>query len=91
MRILLDSRDLINIAEHSRPITAENLEAYLRARNHEIVLSFTNVRELSGPLAAGVEFMDTALPPEAGAHAACLPQGNNDYSERNPSSSHGVC
>ncbi len=57
MRILLDSRDLINIVEHGRPITADDFDAYLRARNHEIVLSFTNVRELSSPLAAGAEFM----------------------------------
>lgn len=57
MRILLDARDLIDIVEHGRPVTSENFEAYLRDRNHQIVLSFTNVRELSSPLARGVEFM----------------------------------
>jgi len=57
MRILLDSRDLINIVEHSRPVAATAFDAYLRAGNHQIVLSFTNVRELSGPLAVSVEFL----------------------------------
>ncbi|MGA3326778.1 MAG: hypothetical protein ABSF45_20120 [Terriglobia bacterium] len=58
MRILLDSRDLINLAEHDRPITTQQFDAYLRARDYETVLSFTNVRELASPLASGVEFME---------------------------------
>lgn len=57
MRILLDSRDLINLVEHGRPTTAHDFDVYLRARNHQIVLSFTNVRELAGPLAAGADFL----------------------------------
>lgn len=57
MRILLDSRDLINLAEHGRPTTTRDFDSYLRARNHEIVLTFTNVRELASPLAAGAEFL----------------------------------
>jgi hypothetical protein len=58
MRILLDSRDLINFVEHGRPIAAGEFAKYLRSGNHEIVLSFTNIRELSGPLAAGVPFLE---------------------------------
>jgi hypothetical protein len=57
MRILLDSRDLIDLVEHSRPIPAQDFDAYLRSGAHEIVLSFTNVRELSSPLAMGAEFL----------------------------------
>jgi hypothetical protein len=57
MRILLDSRDLINLVEHDRPIAAQDFDAYLRQGGHQIVLSFTNVRELSSPLAMGAEFM----------------------------------
>lgn len=57
MRILLDSRDLINVVERGRPITALDFDTYLRAGNHQIVLTFTNVRELASPLAGGVEFL----------------------------------
>jgi len=57
MRILLDSRDLINLVEHGRPTTIQQFDAYLRGGNHEIVLTFTNVRELASPLASGVEFL----------------------------------
>lgn len=57
MRILLDSRDLINVVEHGQPIAAQDFDAYLRRGNHQNVLTFTNVRELSSPLAAGVGFL----------------------------------
>lgn len=58
MRILLDSRDLINLVEHGRPTTPDEYDAYLRACDHLNVLSFTNIRELAAPLAVGVEFMN---------------------------------
>jgi hypothetical protein len=57
MRILLDSRDLIDLLEHQQPTTAVEFDAYLRAGNHQIVQCFTNVRELCGPLGAGAEFL----------------------------------
>ena len=57
MRVLLDSRDLINLIEHSRPTTSQEFDAYLRSHNDEVVLTFTNVRELAGPLATGGDFM----------------------------------
>lgn len=57
MRILLDSRDHIDLLERGRPIGADEFDAYLCAGNHQIVLTFTNVRELAGPLARGAEFM----------------------------------
>jgi hypothetical protein len=57
MRILLDARDLINLFEHERPATVRAFDTYLRACEHQIVLSSTNVRELSSPLSAGVQFL----------------------------------
>lgn len=60
MRILLDSRDLIDLLEHQQPIAAAEFDAYLRAGNHQIVLCFTNVRELCGPLGAGGGFKRVA-------------------------------
>lgn len=57
MRILLDSRDLIELTEHSNPVTADHLNAYLRAGQHQTILTFTNVRELASPLARSADFM----------------------------------
>src|SRR5712692_9525345 len=57
MRILLDARDLIDLAEHDRPLAVDNLRPYLHAGDHQIVLSYTNVRELAAPLAAGHDFL----------------------------------
>ena len=57
MQIFLDSRDLIDLVEHRRPTTPSDFGDYLRAGNHSIVLSFTNVRELVRPLAKGTEFL----------------------------------
>jgi hypothetical protein len=56
VHILLDSRDLINVGEHDRPLPAAEFDGYLRAGNHQIVLCFSNVRELAGPLAQGADF-----------------------------------
>jgi hypothetical protein len=58
MRILPDTRDLINLLQHGQPVTVEEFERYLQSGNHEIVLSNTNVREFAGPLASGAEFME---------------------------------
>ena len=58
MRILLDSRDLINLLEHKGPMAPAEYDSYLRAGDHFNVLSFTNVRELVAPLATGVDFVD---------------------------------
>jgi hypothetical protein len=57
MRLLLDSRDLIDLVERSRPLPIQEFDAYLRSGNHQLVLTFTNVRELAGPLSEGIEFM----------------------------------
>lgn len=57
MKILLDTRDLINLVEHGAPVRLEDFEAYLRAGDHQLVLSNTSVREFAGPLARGGEFL----------------------------------
>src|ERR1700738_619603 len=57
MRLLLDSRDLIDLVEHGRPVSVPNFDRYLRGGNHAIVLSCANVRELAGPLAVVGDFL----------------------------------
>jgi hypothetical protein len=56
VRILLDSRDLIALVDHQRPVTPPEFDAYLRGGNHQIVLCNTNVRELCGALSGGADF-----------------------------------
>jgi len=53
MRVLLDTKDLINVLEHDRPVKLSELRGYLVAQNSTIVLTFGNVRELAAPLAQG--------------------------------------
>lgn len=57
MRILLDTRDLINVIEHNAPVRLEDFGVFLREGNHQLVLSNTSVREFAGPLARGGEFL----------------------------------
>lgn len=57
MNILPDTRDLIDLTEHAHPIDAARFSEYLINRNHQIILSFTNIRELSGPLAVDGDFL----------------------------------
>lgn len=57
MRVLLDSRDLINLLEYDQPFPSAQFESFLREQNHQAVLTFTNIRELAGPLARGEEFI----------------------------------
>jgi hypothetical protein len=58
MRILLDSKDLIDLVEHDKPISVAEMDRILRAGAHQLVLSFTNVTELVAPLNKGIEFAD---------------------------------
>ena len=53
MNILPDTRDLIDLTERGLPITSDVFREYLVNRNHQVVLTFNNVRELAGPLAVG--------------------------------------
>lgn len=50
MLVYLDARDLIDVFEHGKPCTADRLECVFREGHHELVLSFSNVREVSAPL-----------------------------------------
>jgi hypothetical protein len=50
MRILLDAKDLINVVEHSKPLTISDLDAWLRQRNSSLVYSLENVRALAAPI-----------------------------------------
>lgn len=58
MRILLDSRDLINVLEQRSPVSVAELESYLRRGNHQIILCFSNIRELVSPLTDGAPYVD---------------------------------
>lgn len=58
MRILLGSRDLINVVEHGRGATVKVLDAFLRGGNHEVLLCFSSVREFASPLSIGRSFLD---------------------------------
>jgi hypothetical protein len=57
MLILPDARDLIDLTEHHAPVTARVFGNYLRVHTYQIVLSFSNIRELAGPLARNAEFL----------------------------------
>jgi len=50
MRIYLDTKDIIHIIENSIPCTKEEFEKILRDSNHELVLSFVTIMEVSEPL-----------------------------------------
>jgi hypothetical protein len=62
MRILLDSRDLIEVAEHQNRVTTQAFNTFLRDNNHELVLCASTVREISSPLVHGASFIDTIRP-----------------------------
>ena len=53
MRILPDTRDLIDLTERGQPIFPDQFRQYLLNGNHQAVLTFNNIRELAGPLAVG--------------------------------------
>lgn len=53
MRILPDTRDLINLTERGKPISTDEFRHYLLSGNHKAVLTLNNVRELAAPLAVG--------------------------------------
>src|SRR5580658_2063983 len=50
MRVLLDAKDLINVVEHSKPLSLPDLDAWLKVRNARLVFSLENIRALAGPL-----------------------------------------
>jgi hypothetical protein len=50
MLIYLDSKDLINIFEKAKPLSAVQFENFLKGAKHKIVLSFLTIMELAEPL-----------------------------------------
>jgi hypothetical protein len=58
MRILFDSRDLINVLEGRSPVSVAELEAYLNRGNHVLILCLSNVRELVSPVVDGRSYLD---------------------------------
>ena len=58
MRILLDSRDLINVLEQKSSVSIADLESYLCKGDHQIILCFSNIRELVSPVADGTSYFD---------------------------------
>jgi hypothetical protein len=57
MNILLDARDLIELAERARPATVAEVGAFLETHGYEFVFSFTNIRELASTLAVNHDFL----------------------------------
>lgn len=57
LRILLDSKDLINLVEHQLPLSLEDLKRRLQAINGSLVFTFTNIRELVAPVASDGDFL----------------------------------
>ena len=43
MRILPDTRDLIDLTEHNLPISPDEFRQYLLNGNHQAVLTFNNI------------------------------------------------
>lgn len=50
MKICLDTHSLINIIEKSPPLSADDFENELKTNGHELILSLTNILEISAPL-----------------------------------------
>jgi predicted nuclease of restriction endonuclease-like (RecB) superfamily len=50
MRVLLDAKDLINVVEHSKPVSLADLESWLKTKGARLVFSLENIRALAGPL-----------------------------------------
>lgn len=50
MLVFLDTKDLIDLLEHARPCSVDAFEQVLRKGGHELVISWSNVHEISRPL-----------------------------------------
>jgi hypothetical protein len=50
MLIYLDSRDLIDIVEHGKPVSADGFDEKLRSGGHALVYSFYTISEVAQPL-----------------------------------------
>jgi len=50
MRILLDSKDLINLIEHSKPLSVPEFNDWLGRKHGTLVYSMQNIRGITGPI-----------------------------------------
>ncbi len=50
MLVYFDAKDLIGVFEHGKPYNADRFERVFRDGKHQLVLSFSNIREVSAPL-----------------------------------------
>jgi hypothetical protein len=57
MKVLLDSKDLIDLAEHATPLSLPDFRHRLQGKGAEAVLSYTNVREVAAPMATTGEIL----------------------------------
>jgi hypothetical protein len=62
MRILLNARDVTNLANNAPPLDLDAFDRYLRAGSHELVLSFSNFKALIGPTTDQDEFLRRIAP-----------------------------
>ncbi len=59
MRILLDSRDLIDLLEHQQPTTVAEFRCLpARGKTIKSFSRFTNVKELAGPIGARSDYAE---------------------------------
>lgn len=57
MRILLDAKDLINVVEREAPIGIQALNEFLNKGNHQLVLTFTSLREFAAGFTTDEDFL----------------------------------
>ena len=58
MRILLDTKDLIDLVERDRPVRLERVNDIFRAAGHHLVISFSSVGEFCAPVLSGGDLLD---------------------------------
>ncbi len=56
-RLLLDASDIIDVVEHSRPVTVDALESFLQSQKGTLVLTLTNVLEFVRPIVDDGDFL----------------------------------
>lgn len=57
MRILLDTKDLINVVEKNTPVSLSELGEFLVRKNAKLALTYINIREFVSPASRGGDFL----------------------------------
>ena len=57
MRILLDTKDLLDLVQRHAPVSLSVFHEYLTSNSAELVLTFTAVREMASPLVDGADVL----------------------------------